>query len=192
MVCILIISAHEINSGSERQIMKHFEEVYGEIQKVMNFTVSKFKESPGRLFMVAPGFEKDVQDLIKAHFGISVAVLKITTWNVSSQWYAAIGAALRTSEIGADEFLINLASEDGTFSIVSRRLISFDSGVVLWFGVFSIFLILFAGSSYSLAREFESARNNLAILVLTHHSVSCRNYKARFRRSMGLCQTFVR
>ena len=77
----------------------------------MNFTVSKFKESPGRLFMVAPGFEKDVQDLIKAHFGISVAVLKITTWNVSSQWYAAIGAALRTSEIGADEFLINLASE---------------------------------------------------------------------------------
>lgn len=152
--------------GNERQITReHFEEVItGEIQKVMNFTVSKFKESPSRLFMVAPGFEKDVQDLIKAHFGIPVAILKITTWNVSSQWYVAIGAALRTSEAGADEFLINLASEQiGAFFYREQALnfIRLWRGIVV--GVFAVFLLLFAGSSYSLARELEGARNDLAI-----------------------------
>lgn len=152
--------------GNERQITReHFEEVItSEIQKVMNFTVSKFKENPKRLFMVAPGFEKDVQDFIKTHFGISIAVLKITTWNVSPQWYVAIGAGLRMNEMGTNEFLINLASEKVGIFFYHEQALNF---IRLWrsvvVGTLGIFFVLFAGSAYSLARTLENTQNDNAI-----------------------------
>ncbi|MEI6479831.1 MAG: hypothetical protein WCO21_03360, partial [bacterium] len=160
-------SWNSIQEG-ERQITREkLEEVVTtEVQKVMNFTVSKFKESPARLFLVAPGFEKDMQDFIKGHFGIPVAVLKITTWDVSSQWYVAIGSALRTSEEGKNEFLINLASEElGKFFYREQTLnfIRLWRGILV--GVFALFFILFAGSSYSLARELESVNSGFSIFT---------------------------
>lgn len=152
--------------GNEKQITKeHFEDVVtSEIQKVMNFTVSKFKESPVRLFMVAPGFEKDVQDFIKTHFGIPIAALKITTWNVSPQWYVAIGAALRMGESGSSEFLINLASEKVGLFFYREQAFNFIRlwrGIVV--GVLSLFFVLYLGSAYSLARTLEGAQNEAAI-----------------------------
>ena len=155
--------------GDDRQITReHFEEVIvGEIQKVMNFTVSKFKETPQKLFMVAPGFESDVQEFIKNHFGLQVAILKITTWNVAPQWYVAIGAALRTSESsGGGDFVINLAAEQiGSFFYHEQTL----NFIKLWrsivIGVLAIFLILFGGSAYSLGKELENAKRDAAIFT---------------------------
>ncbi|MFA6407383.1 MAG: hypothetical protein WCV80_01615 [Candidatus Paceibacterota bacterium] len=152
--------------GESRQITRErFEEVIAEeIQKVINFTLSKFKESPKKLFMIAPGFETEVQNFVQLKFGISVAVLQITTWNISSQWYAAVGAALRESESRKRDILINVGSgRSGQYFYEEQGLKFLHLWRTIIIGVLGIFLLLFSGSAYVLASELKSTQRNLSI-----------------------------
>ncbi|MFA6365051.1 MAG: hypothetical protein WCW78_01485 [Candidatus Paceibacterota bacterium] len=152
--------------GESRQITRErFEEVVAEeIQKVINFTLSKFKESPKKLFMIAPGFETEIQSFVQLKFGISVAVLQVTTWNISSQWYAAVGAALRESESRKRDILINVSSgRSGQYFYEEQGLKFLHLWRIIIAGVLGVFLLLFGGSAYVLANELKVTKQNLSI-----------------------------
>ena len=152
--------------GEERTITREkFERVVGEeVQKVINFTVSRFKETPQKLFAVAPGFEADIQAFIQAHFSLAIVFLTYPSADLTSQWYVAIGSALREQESRTNDRLITLAPAGSGSFFYREQAMNF---IVLWRGitaaVLGTFLIFFAGGAYVLAREQADTKNDLSI-----------------------------
>jgi len=152
--------------GEEREItQQRFEAVLAEeMQKISHFTLSRFKENPQKVFMIAPGFEKTVQSFIQTKFGISVVLLQIAAWNISSQWYVAVGAALRENESRQKETLINVGSVSHGGYFYEEQALNF---IRLWRGVsaavLGVLLVFFGGSAYVLANEVKAAKGNLSM-----------------------------
>ena len=152
--------------GEDHEITRErFERVVvEEVQKVTNFTISKFKETPKKLYMVAPGYEKEIQTFVQVRFGMSVIPMQIASMNLNPQWYVAVGAALREEDSRKSDRLISLAPADiGSFFYREQAL----SFIMLWrslaAAVLGTFIIFFSGSTFVLARELVNSRNDLSI-----------------------------
>lgn len=154
--------------GDKKEITKeYFESVVAEeVQRVINFALSKFKENPERVFLVVPGFEEGMKTFIQQRFSIPAILLQFSTWPISPQWYAAAGAALRESagkKFGEPiSFLSNAA---GNF-FLREQILNF---VRLWrgivFSVLGILFVLFSGSAYVLSSELQTTRNHVAVFT---------------------------
>jgi hypothetical protein len=154
--------------GDKKEITKdYFESIVGEeLQKVINFCVSKFKDAPERIFLVTPGFEEGMQTYIKTHFALPTVLFSIPSWNISSSWYAAIGAALRENASYKFGDPINFAPITSGDFFLQEQTIRF---IRLWRGVtvavLGIIFILFAGGAYILGNELLKTKNHLAIFT---------------------------
>lgn len=152
--------------GEERTITRDkFERViFEEVQKVINFTVSRFKENPQKLFAVAPGFEADIQTFIQNRFGLTIIFLQVPNVTLTSQWYVAIGSVLREQESRANDRLISLAPAGSGSFFYHEQALNF---IVLWRGITAAvlvtFLIFFVGGAYVLAQEQENTKSDLSI-----------------------------
>jgi len=80
-----------------------------EIQKVINFTLSKFQETPEQVVLIAPGYERELQSFISERFALPVVPLELKERNVQPAWYVAFGAALRGQVDRTKDTAISLA-----------------------------------------------------------------------------------
>lgn len=150
--------------GEAREISRQrFEEVVvQEVQKVINFTLGRFKETPGQLVLVAPGLERDLQTFLESHFPIPVVPLEVPGWTVGPQWFVALGAALRGAMDRGEDRELSVSSIGSAELFYEEQLIDF---VRLWravvAGVMGVLLIFFGGAAYFLAGQARAVQGQL-------------------------------
>ncbi len=125
-----------------------------EIQKVINFVLSRFKEIPKRILLLTPGFEDKIKEMLTTRFQIETTPLKITSYPLGPIWYITLGSALRGGWERSKDVSITLGTE-GSFVIFSEeRILEF---VRLWrnifVGTFAFFLVFFAFLGFILVRQ---------------------------------------
>lgn len=155
--------------GEERNISRPmFEQaVSQEMQKVLNFALSRFRESIGTVYLVAPGFENDVKAFIEQRFGVKVVVFSMPAWSLTPHWYAVLGAGFRGSLDRSRDRDISLSALSSAELFREEQIIRF---VVLWrnllAGVLAVFLALFSGVAYFLVQESRAIESQLAIFTV--------------------------
>jgi Tfp pilus assembly protein PilN len=140
--------------GAAREISRElFDEVVTqEVQKVVNFSLGKFKERPREVVLMAQGLEEEVKALLASRFELPVISLEVGG-GFTPPWYVVLGAALRgKSDLGRDEEL-NLAPLSSRELFFEEQTLGF---VKLWrnmaVGVLGLFVLFFMGSAYFLHR----------------------------------------
>lgn len=140
--------------GENREItLTAFEEaVTSEVKRVIDFSLGRFKENINRVFIVAPGFEKELEKILESRFGLKAEPLLLRSSPLTSSWYSVLGSAIRgrsysdrDSDINlSGEKLIRIFYEERVFSFLRLwRNVAVASGVILLF-VFGASALLFA------------------------------------------------
>lgn len=142
--------------GEAREIPRAVFEaaVVEEVQRVINFSLSRFKEEPKQILLLAPGFEEELKKLLENHFKIPASPFRAAFYNLSEMWYTALGSALRgVWERTRDKF-IALGSEGVFTPLYQERILSFMRlwRSILW-GTLGLFLLLFTFSALVLTRQ---------------------------------------
>jgi len=154
--------------GNERQISRELFEnvVTQEIQKVLNFSLSRFRENISRLFLIAPGFETQIQNFAQEKFGLTMTPFVISSWSLSPRWYVVFGSALRGALDRSRDTFITLSSISSSELFKEEQTINF---IILWrnilAGVLAIFLVLYGGIAYFLAKESTNIKGQLVIFT---------------------------
>lgn len=153
--------------GEDNQISRdRFNQVIvEEVRKVINFSMSKFREKIDAALLVAPGFEEEVKKVIGENFSITIEPLAVAAEGMSPVWYVPLGAAKRDMmHSGKREEYINLnreTSADIFFEEYTSRFVR------LWRNVFILvlgfFLVVFL-SSYLFLR---GQRNSIQGTILS-------------------------
>ncbi|MDI6820701.1 MAG: hypothetical protein QMD65_00785 [Patescibacteria group bacterium] len=139
--------------GENREIPKTlFEQVVNEeVQKVINFTLSRFHENLSEVLLIMPGFEREVSEFLEKRFSLQVRPLELKSWSLNSSWYAPLGSALRGAIDRKEDKFISLSNLSPIEIFYREHLLDF-----IWFwkniviGVMVLFLIFFGGSAYFL------------------------------------------
>jgi len=138
--------------------------VADDVRKVANFSLSRFKENISRAVLVAPGFEKEVEEVLQSRVGISATSLSLEPKELSPVWYVAWGAALRETLETEKTRFINLNYETSDDLSFEEHVIGF---VRLWRNIFSLvlgfFLIIFAVVAFYLTGQYRSLEERLVI-----------------------------
>jgi hypothetical protein len=132
--------------GEERSIPRAVFDnvVIEEIRKVVNFSMSRFNESPAGVFIITPGFESEIMDLLAKNFNLKA--VPFVLGEISPAFYIAFGAALRGRMESGDGDLkvINLGGESLAKTIYNEQILNF---VALWrnitVGVLAVLLVVF-------------------------------------------------
>lgn len=152
--------------GENRQISRQAFEaaVLEETQRVINFTLSRFKEQLSQTILIAPGFEKEIKDLLESRFGLTVSSLELRNFSsLGPSWFVALGAALRGLIERSRDQEISLSSLTSLEEFYQEQVIRF---VVLWrniiLGTAFIFLVIFIGINIFLVNLEQRIEQQLA------------------------------
>lgn len=149
--------------GVAREISRElFDEVVTrEVQKVVNFSLGKFKERPREVVLIAQGFAEEVNALLSSRFEIPVTALEVGG-GFTSPWFAVLGAALRAKGDPSMDVGINLATTSSHERLFEEQAFGF---IKLWrsilAGVLVLFLAIFGASAYFLMRT----QRNVAVQI---------------------------
>lgn len=142
--------------GEAREITRTaFQEaVTGEVKKVINFSLSRFKENINQVLVVAPGFEGEIADLLQARFGLQAAPLSLKSYALKPNWYVVLGSAIRGRDYGGYDKEINLSSRSLKEVFYEERLINF---IRFWrnivIGTAAIILVVFGIGASLLVKQ---------------------------------------
>lgn len=156
--------------GEARQISKEVFEnaVNQEMQKVLNFALSRFRENINQIFLLAPGMEAQIDQFLETRFGLKVESLVLSGWSLTPHWYAALGAAMRGKMDRSEDTFLSLSEHTAIELFKQEQTLNF---IVLWRnilgGILAIFVILYGGTAYFLNQEVQNLRSNLAIFRIT-------------------------
>jgi hypothetical protein len=160
-------SWHSIQGDSREISRSVFDEVVAqETQKVINFALSRFQETPEQVLLIAPGFEQELQSFIRDRFGLPVTIPDFKNASLEPAWYVALGSALRGAiDRSADEAL-TLAPVSSSELFYQEQLIGFIS---LWRNitgaVLLLFLILFVGTTSLLSNQAKLLDHQLSFFT---------------------------
>lgn len=151
--------------GESRQISRElFDRVIAEeSQKVAYFALSRFQETVGRAFFVAPGFENEVKEALETRLSLPASPFPSPSGAPAPVWYVAWGAALREADPVKSGHLINLNYESSADVFFEEHAVSF---VVLWRNILAIvllfFLLVYGIASSFLAGQLRMVQGRLA------------------------------
>ncbi|TSA44149.1 hypothetical protein D4R51_04425 [bacterium] len=145
--------------GEERSISRAVFDgvVIEEVRKVINFSSSRFNDTPNGALIIAPGFEAEVSEILEKNFNLRTVPLVLN--QISPIFYVASGAALRGKIDLENENLkiINLGGESLVKTIFDEQILNFIS---MWrnitVGVFVILLISFIFAASFLVTQSKS------------------------------------
>ncbi len=153
--------------GEGKQISRDaFEQVIvDEVQKVINFTLSRFREMLDQVIVVAPGFEGDIQRILKGRFGnLGIIPFVLPSQEVTPSWYVVYGSALRGENDFSTDQYINLNYGMSADLFFEQYVLGFTK---LWRNVLGIiflfFFILFLVSALFLNRQLKNLSDELNI-----------------------------
>ncbi|KKU91730.1 MAG: hypothetical protein UY23_C0001G0336 [Candidatus Jorgensenbacteria bacterium GW2011_GWA1_48_11] len=152
--------------GEAREISKEVFEgvIIEETQKVINFSSSRFKETPKAALLIMPGLEKEIQDLLQGRFALQATPLVLQKYSLNPNWYTALGAALRGALSPDKDNFLALGTVSGVLSVFyEERILNF---IRLWrnilTGVLGFFLVVFMISAGYLVSQTKGLQDQLA------------------------------
>jgi len=154
--------------GEAREILKSVFEsaVTEELQRFVNFTQSRFKEGFKDIYIIAPGLEAEIKNLLESRLGLSGTPFVLSSFTLSPIWYAALGSAIRGTWERNEDIFINLNPESSAKLILEERVLSF---IHLWRNIFAgvlVAMLLILGTSAAyLVNLSKSASGRLASLT---------------------------
>lgn len=169
--------------GEGKQISREALEqvIVDEVQKVINFTLSRFKEMLEQVIVVAPGFEGDIQRILKGRFGnLGIIPFILPSQEVTPSWYIAYGSALRgKSDFNRDQH-INLNYGMSADLFFEEYVLGFTK---LWRNILGIifffFFILFLISSSFLSKQLKNLNAELNVSKIQINDVEFNNIRAK-------------
>jgi len=151
--------------GESRQITRELFEsvVIEEVQRVINFSINRFKEWLKNVIIIAPGFEAEISNLIGERFGLTVTPLAIRDFSfLGPSWFSVIGSALRGLIDRSQDREISLTPFSSIESYYQEQTLNF---IILWrniiIGVATVFLIIFIGVNVFLINVFNQNQEQL-------------------------------
>lgn len=151
--------------GESRQITKAAFEatVLEETGRVINFTFNRFKEQPEQVILIAPGFEKEIQDLLQSQFNLKVLPLTLRNFpSLGASWFTALGSALRGLVERSRDEEISLSPLSSVEEYYREQMLRFT---ILWrniiIGVSLIFLFIFIGINIFLVNLYNQLQHQL-------------------------------
>lgn len=164
--------------GEARQISKEVFEnaVNQEMQKVLNFALSRFRENISQVFLLAPGMENQIDQFLENRFGLKVESLVLPGWSLTPHWYAALGAAMRGKMDRSEDTFLSISEHTAIELFKQEQFLNF---IVLWRnilgGILAIFVVLYGGTAYFLNQEVGNLRSNLTIFRITSQEKDLRD-----------------
>lgn len=156
--------------GDGREIARQlFEDVVTqEVQRVTNFALSKFKEVVKDVYLIAPGFEEEMELLLGKKFGLRVISVKSHDWNLESPWYTVLGSALRGRGHRGKDHSITLAPFTAADLFFKEQTLNF---IGLWRNVIAVtlfvFLLFYGSAALSLSKKSTRLENEAANFRVT-------------------------
>ena len=169
-----------------------------EVQKVVNFSLSRFQEMPSEVFLVAPGFEAELHLIFAEQLKLRTVPIELTGSAFMPPWYPALGAALRGELDRSRDRQISLAPVSSADLFFREQLIDF---IQLWRGitvaVLGLFLVFFMSVSSLLSTQAQSLESQLDLFSDQHQVAQLselRGVAGRFNelvRTIGSVRTEV-
>lgn len=153
--------------GSDKRISREVfnNVIIEEVRKVVNFTSARFRESLQYAFLIAPGLETDIQQVLELNFKIKATPLVAKFGRLGPGWYAVIGSAIRGRWDRSKDRFISLGTERVEVLFYYEQIIDF---IRLWrkifAGVIAAFLVLYAGAALILRAQPPSLKGRLELL----------------------------
>lgn len=184
-------SWHSIQGDAREISRERFDDVVAqEAQKVVNFSLSRFQEAPKEAFLVAPGFERDMEMLLSERLSLQAVPLDLVARSFEPLWYPSLGAAIRGELDRSRDMEISLAPVSSSDLFFEEQLLDF---VRLWRGiavaVLALFLVFFASASSLLATQTRSLHGQLALFSDKHQSEQLTDLTKVAERFNGLVRT---
>jgi len=164
-------------SSDSRQILLSSikEIIISETQKILNFVNSHWPDVNINTFLLAtPALEEKISQIITENFHFSVQKIVLPLWSVenkklpsiTSEWFIALGSALRGLIPRSDDNIISLTGTGTEEEFRQQQTFNF---IKLWRNIiltsFSFVLLAFAITEIFLAKTVGSLNNQLANLV---------------------------
>ena len=137
-----------LSKSSQRQIsLKEFSEtIIQESHRIMNFYVSHFNETISYLYVVAPGMENQVKQIVGDNFSFKIEPLVLKDYPIDQSWLVALGAAVRGFIPRSMDTEISLSPEGTETQFFHSQILTF---IQMWrsivISVFAIILIASVG-----------------------------------------------
>ncbi len=149
--------------------------IISETQKILNFSSSHWPDVDISTFLLAtPALEEKLSQIITENFHLSVQKMVLPLWSVknsqlpsiTSDWFIALGSALRGLIPRSKDTLISLASTGTEEEFHQQQTINF---IKFWRNIiltsFSFILAAFVVTEIFLTKTIDSLDNQLANLV---------------------------
>lgn len=139
--------------------------VVEEIRKVLNFTSGKFGISPDSILILAPGFENEIENVVKENFSLKTGRIISSQIKANPVFYSVVGAAMRwqSDEDNKNLLSINLGGEDLSKAIYDEQILNFVS---LWRGilgsVLALLLVAYIAGALFVVSQYKIATANLS------------------------------
>ena len=137
--------------------------VVHEIQKVIHFSLSRFQETPERIFLIAPGFEQMLIKLFAQSISVPVTQLTFSSWStISPQWYGALGSALRGIMDRSEDRELSIAPQGSLQLFYEERTLHF---ICRWRNIMAsvagFLFVIFGFSAYFLIQQVAVLKNEV-------------------------------
>ncbi len=165
-----------LSKGKQRQIsLKEFSEtIIQESHRIMNFYASHFNENISYLYVVAPGMESQVKQIVEDNFSFKIEPLVLKDYSIDQSWLVALGAAVRGLIPRSIDTEISLSPEGTEIQFFHSQIITF---IQMWrsivISVCAIILVacvgvfLFLGSVInSTAQDFNKVSGSYNVTYL--------------------------
>jgi Tfp pilus assembly PilM family ATPase len=116
-----------LTKGKQRQIsLKEFSEtIIQESHRIMNFYASHFNENISYLYVVAPGMENQVKQIVEENFAFKIEPLVLKDYPIDQSWLVALGAAVRGLIPRSIDTEISLSPEGTESQFFHSQIITF-------------------------------------------------------------------
>ncbi|MFH0712388.1 MAG: hypothetical protein V2A55_00800 [Candidatus Jorgensenbacteria bacterium] len=151
-----------------------------EVKRVIDFSLSRFKENLSQALIIAPGFENEIIGLFGTSFGFQAVPLVLKSYSLAPNWYVALGSAIRGKNYSDVDREINLSGMSLKEVFREERIMSF---IGLWrnivAGVALIMLIIFGGSAAMLVSQSKTATARLTSFTAQISETELASLKAK-------------
>lgn len=184
-------SWHSVQGDAKEITKETFESVVKEeIRKVINFTFGRFKQDLSDMFVVAPGLEADIKNIIETNFNLKVDLLSSTAYPVNPSWYVVLGSALRGLLDPSRDKFISLNYLKAADAFYEEQILNF---IILWRNifatVFTLILAIFIISAVFLVRfsnNFNEQLKSFRVNSQTAELTNLENSAKEFNRLVGV------
>ena len=114
-----------------------------ETHRVINFYSGRFSEEIKKTYLITPGLEKEVENIIQDNFSLEVVPFQIKDYPVELSFACALGAALRGTIPRSRDIQISLAPEGTETKFIHSQIISF---VFFWRNLIIVSLSVLAAA----------------------------------------------